>query len=74
MKKSCYVIAVRFLEQTVAFFHGQLSRWFSKYYDKAEVVHLNVNMPKTGVCPISGKSLERLELLEFDKLKTQVCC
>jgi len=49
----------------------QLASWFKKYYGDGGVVHANVTIPKSGVCPITDKSLERLELLKFDTLKAK---
>lgn len=49
---------------------NKLTSWF-KMYRGEDAVHLDVKMPKTGDCPLSGKTLERLSLLEFDKLRSQ---
>ena len=49
----------------------QLVDCFSNFYD-ASVIHEQVKIPKNGVCPVTGRQLERLPLVKFEDLQNQV--
>ena len=50
----------------------KVASWFSKYNkDDAYDICMNVEMPKNGVCPINDKVLERVHLVQYDKLQSE---
>merc|ERR1711990_733965 len=48
------------------------NRTFSKYNkDGAYDIWTNVEMPKNGVCPVTGNVLEKVHLIQYDKLQSE---
>ena len=50
----------------------KVASWFSKYNkDGAYDIWTNVEMPKNGVCPVTGNVLEKVHLIQYDKLQSE---